>query len=256
MGVLKGRVMNLAKPEASIVQRTVNEEVASWCAQYLASANKIGVPQSRHEGRLQGKGTIGRKVIQIDGDLKRAVELFVLQNLTEVHSYVEEHLTFLGKKYPSRSNNALLNLHNDSFLNWFKKKVTYQLSVSPNDVSDTLRWLAYGCDVDITSYQGRRGVEHDDHGFLTLVNFSRLGHHDEPFIMASQAKQVFYMVDPSNAQWSVVLEGKRRILGIDDVVDEQEYDEQFNETPPSPFDIPNILDAVANHNEGIFVPIH
>ncbi|WCJ37799.1 hypothetical protein M5689_018900 [Euphorbia peplus] len=329
MGVLKGRVMNLAKPEASIVQRTVNEEVASWCAQFLEGANEIGVPQSRHEGRLQGKGTIGRKMMQIDGDLMRAAELFVLQNLAEVHPYVEKHLTILRTEYPSASNNALQNLHNDSFLKWFKKTVMSELSVNPNNVSDTLRWLAYGCDVHITSYQGydingfsfytkrqddksivqnsgvtvvafsqeyasskdktlvdkksyygviqeiyelsyvglkialfhcewvdsRRGVEQDDHGFLTLVNFNRLRHQVEPFIMASQAKQIFYMVDPSNDQWSVVLEGKRRILGIDDVVDEQEYDEQFNETPPSSFDIPKILDAVANHDERIFFPM-
>ncbi|KAL6582082.1 hypothetical protein OROMI_006096 [Orobanche minor] len=60
MGVLKGRVMNPAKPEASIIQRIVAEEVAAWCAQYLADTEEIGVPKSRHYGRLGGIGTVGR----------------------------------------------------------------------------------------------------------------------------------------------------------------------------------------------------
>ncbi|KAL6564338.1 hypothetical protein OROMI_015788 [Orobanche minor] len=241
-----------------------NEEVSSWCAQYLAGANKIGVPQSRHEGRFQGKGTIGRKVIQIDGYLKRAAELFILQNLTEVHSYVEEHLTFLGTKYPSRSNNALLNLHTDSFLNWFKENVTSQLSVSP-DVSDTLRWLAYGCDVNITSYQG---YDINGYSFYTKRQDDKLTVQNSGVIVVAFSQEYASsrdktLVDKQKSYYNVIeeiyelryLEGKRRILGIDDVVDEQEYDEQFNETPPSPFDIPNILDAIANHNKGIFVPI-
>lgn len=33
-------------------------------------------------------------------------------------------------------------------------------------------------------------------------------HKDEPFIMAYQAKQMFYVTDPSNKRWSVVLQPK------------------------------------------------
>ena len=54
------------------------------------------------------------------------------------------------------------------------------------------------------------GVKTDDFGF-TLVDFEKLAYTDEPFIMASQAKQVFYVSDPSNnsnKKWSVVLQGK------------------------------------------------
>ena len=64
MGDLKAKVMNPAKPEASIVQRTIAEEVAAWVAQFLASHHKIGLPQSRHDGRLAGQGTVGKKGFQ------------------------------------------------------------------------------------------------------------------------------------------------------------------------------------------------
>ena len=78
MGDLKGKVMNPAKPEASIVQRTVAEEVAAWVAQYLARSQKIGLPKSRPDGRLGGQGTIGRKRISMGFEMKNKAELFVL----------------------------------------------------------------------------------------------------------------------------------------------------------------------------------
>jgi len=54
---------------------------------------------------------------------------------------------------------------------------------------------------------GNTGVRTDDFGF-TLVDLNKVGYTDEPFIMAYQAKQVFYVGDPSNDKWSVVLEGR------------------------------------------------
>ena len=51
------------------------------------------------------------------------------------------------------------------------------------------------------------GVRTDEFG-MTLVNLSRVGYKDEPFIMAYQAKQVFYIDDPIDKNWSVALEGK------------------------------------------------
>ena len=61
--------MNPARPEASILQRTVAEEVSEYASQYLARAQAIGLPKSRHEGRLEGCGTIGRKRLCLDGEL-------------------------------------------------------------------------------------------------------------------------------------------------------------------------------------------
>ncbi|XP_073226306.1 uncharacterized protein [Cicer arietinum] len=50
------------------------------------------------------------------------------------------------------------------------------------------------------------GVKIDEFGF-TLADLEKVAYKDEPFIMASQAKQVFYVSDPSNKKWSVVLQG-------------------------------------------------
>ena len=53
-------------------------------------------------------------------------------------------------------------------------------------------------------------VRKDKMGF-TLVNLGKVGNNkDDPFIMASQAKQVFYVTDPMDKKWSVVLSIRSR----------------------------------------------
>ncbi|XP_027364391.1 uncharacterized protein LOC113871494 [Abrus precatorius] len=51
------------------------------------------------------------------------------------------------------------------------------------------------------------GVKIDELGF-TLVDLNKVGHKEEPFIMAFQVKQVFYVTDPSNKRSSIVLQGR------------------------------------------------
>ncbi|RVW70445.1 hypothetical protein CK203_058330 [Vitis vinifera] len=50
----------------------------------------------------------------------------------------------------------------------------------------------------------KNGIKVDDLGF-TLVDFSKMAHKSDPFILASQAKQVFYVQDELDPRWSVVL---------------------------------------------------
>ncbi|KAK2443585.1 hypothetical protein QL285_014674 [Trifolium repens] len=52
--------------------------------------------------------------------------------------------------------------------------------------------------------ENKKGVLIDESGFLR-VDLTRRGYEDEPFILASQAKQVFYVTNPANIRWSIVL---------------------------------------------------
>ncbi|KAA0040158.1 transposase [Cucumis melo var. makuwa] len=52
--------------------------------------------------------------------------------------------------------------------------------------------------------QNNGGARIDELGY-TLVDLNRVGHKSDSFILASQAKQVFYVEDPSDVRWSVVL---------------------------------------------------
>ncbi|KAG8363818.1 hypothetical protein BUALT_Bualt19G0061800 [Buddleja alternifolia] len=55
----------------------------------------------------------------------------------------------------------------------------------------------------------RRAQKQDETGF-TLVNFSRSRQHNEPFVLASQAQQIFYIEDPIEKGWRVVVRAKAR----------------------------------------------
>ena len=48
---------------------------------------------------------------------------------------------------------------------------------------------------------------------FTLVDLQNVGYNDDPFIMAAQARQVFYVQDPCDSRWSVVLQGRTTCIG-------------------------------------------
>ena len=59
MGVLKKYVHNRARPEGSTSKGHETEEVNEFCVDFIPDLKPIGVPESRHKGRLDGKGTVG-----------------------------------------------------------------------------------------------------------------------------------------------------------------------------------------------------
>lgn len=91
MGILKSYVQNRSRPEGSIVEGYATEEVIEFCVDYIARVEPIGVPQSRPEGRLEGIGTVGRKAITPDMDAYAQALFTVLQHMTEVSPYIDQH---------------------------------------------------------------------------------------------------------------------------------------------------------------------
>jgi hypothetical protein len=75
MVVMKGYVRNRAHPEGSMIERYTIEEVIKCCIDYMKDGNPIGVPVSRHHGRLSGKGTKGHKSF-IDITYQRVCEAY------------------------------------------------------------------------------------------------------------------------------------------------------------------------------------
>ena len=64
----------------------------------------------------------------------------------------------------------------------------------------------------------------------TCVNLKNMDYPGDLFILASQATKIFYVTDTLNEGYHVVMFGKRRILGVENVVDEEEYN-QFDDLP-------------------------
>ena len=96
MGVLKKYVHQCARLEGSITKGHGIEEVIEFCVDFIPDLDPIGLPESRHEGRLSGKGTLGKKTyINTGDDYFNKTHYTVLQNSSVVVPYVEVHKEFL-----------------------------------------------------------------------------------------------------------------------------------------------------------------
>ena len=83
---------------------------------------------------------------------------------------------------------------------------------------------------------------------MTIVDLNNLGYPNEPFVLANDVAQVFYVKDMStklrkmkdkeaNTSYSepkrhIVLSGKRNIVGVEDKTDMSEDYEKFHEIAP------------------------
>jgi hypothetical protein len=79
----------------------------------------IGVPESRYEGRLTGKGTLGRKatVCRDTYSLTRA-HYTVLHNSTMVAPYIERHKNILCSENPGKADSWIKREHEKTFDSW------------------------------------------------------------------------------------------------------------------------------------------
>nr|ABA94306.1 transposon protein, putative, CACTA, En/Spm sub-class [Oryza sativa Japonica Group] len=291
MGILKSYVRNRAKPEGSIIEGYTTEEAIEFCIDYMAETDPIGVPTSRHEERLAGVGTTGRKRIVPDQASYAQAHFAVLQHMVEVTPYFEEHLAKVRQDNIDRSDIWINREHGARFNEWFKDRVARSI----DGPSEILQRLARGPSWDVDTWQGydingytfytvthdekstvqnsgvridayqdqvgsstyygrieqiwelnylnfkvplfrcswvniRTGVKVDKEGF-TLVDLAKVGYADEPFILAKQDEQIFYIKDLANKKMHVVRDGKRGIVGVDNVVDEEEYNKNLHVRP-------------------------
>nr|ABA97268.1 transposon protein, putative, CACTA, En/Spm sub-class [Oryza sativa Japonica Group] len=241
MGVLKKYVRNRASPEASIAKGYGTDEVIEFCVEFIEDLRPIGVPESHHEGRLQGKGTLGRKAIMmVDNNLFRKAHFTVLQQSSLVAPYIEEHLALvrarnIAQDIKSTNQNSAVCIdavgHDGTTGTYYGAiEDIWELDYGP------LKVPLFRCQwVRLTG----GGVMIDDSG-MTTVDFNKVGYSDEPFVLANVVTQVFYVKDmsskgkkgkgPNEPKRHVVLPRKRKIVGVEDKTDE-DYD-QFDEQPP------------------------
>jgi hypothetical protein len=72
-------------------------------------------------------------------------------------------------------------------------------------------------------------VNVDNYG-LRLVDLKNLGHKDDPWVLADHVAQVFYVLDPETRK-HIVVSVKQKIVGADNVEDNDEDVNQFEEMP-------------------------
>ena len=254
LSVLKKYVNNRARPEGCIAKGYGTEEVIEFCVDFIEDLNPIGLPVSRHEGRLTGKGTLGKKAnMKIpECDIRKA-NITVLQNSTVVAPYMEEHLNIVRSANTTKSEAWVTREHLNTFAAWLRRKC-----IGDETLDQQLQWLARGPSITVMQYQGYEingytfytrdqdkkstnqnsgvridaidndgkkdsyygvieeiweliygpitvplfrcqwvrgaGVTIDKFG-MTIVDFSKIGYKEEPFVLAKDVKQVFYVKD-------------------------------------------------------------
>jgi hypothetical protein len=310
MGVLKKYVHNRARPEGSISKGYGTEEVIEFCVDFIPDINPIGVPQSRHEGRLSGKGTLGKKVFVCrDGPSFSQAHYTVLQNSSLAAPYIEEHMNILRSENPVEDEFWIKDQHKAKFSGWLQTHLMsntevdvelYLLARTPSSTivtfegyeinGNTFYTIAQdkkstnqnsGVRFDATNSNGQKdtyygyveeiweleygpsfkvplfrckwvklnagGVKVDPMYGMTTVDLNNLDYKDEPFVLANDVAQVFYVKDMSTkpkkrknmeantsdeAKRHIVLSGKRNIVGVEDKTDMSEDYDKFDEIPP------------------------
>jgi len=102
----------------------------------LKKAKPIGLPESRHDKRVRGKGLRGLHVITPSVEDFQLGHLYVLNNSIEFLSYILCHKALVKESNPKMSKNRVLKEHNKAFLNWFK-----DIIFGEDNASKTLRKL-------------------------------------------------------------------------------------------------------------------
>jgi hypothetical protein len=99
-----------------MVQGYYKEEAVEWALNYAVPSNPIGIPKSRHEGRLPGKGTIGNKAITLDPHSFHYAHFHVLQQMSIVSEYFDEHKEVLLRDNLGFNESLLANEHMRKFI--------------------------------------------------------------------------------------------------------------------------------------------
>ena len=260
MGVLKKYVHNRARPEGSISKGYGTEEVIEFCVDFLPDLKPIGVPESRYEGRLTGKGTLGRKAMLCrDNDSFTRAHYIVLHNSTLVAPYIEKHKNIVRSENPGKDGSWIKGKHEATFGSWLQTHLMnnttvedqlYSLARSPSYTICTFQGYEINGNTFYTIAQDKKstnqnsGVRFDAtnsngqkdtyYGYveeiweleygpsfkvplfrckwvklnagrvkvepmygMTTVDLNNLDYKDEPFVLANDVAQVFYVKDMS-----------------------------------------------------------
>ncbi|XP_056843209.1 uncharacterized protein LOC108820250 [Raphanus sativus] len=242
MKTLKAFVKNYARPEACMAEAYLAGECVAFCLEFLKDSVPVQEAVNRNEdvetdtmvveGRPLQKGI---EVTLSDKD-RDIAHRYVLMNMASLDPFLEMHLEELQAKDArlARNETLLWKYHTDHFAEWLKNKIH---SDSTDSHSKEIRWLAFGPRNVALAHKGFiiNGQRfHTDAVKLKTQNSGmQLGKNSEwcegrrwlhscylhmnqaaylkdPFILPSQAKQVFYSREDDASNWYVVMRAPPR----------------------------------------------
>jgi len=163
-----------------------------------------------------------REVIFVDDSASKTLRLLVVGpylNVPTWKGYDINHCSFYTKSQDA--NNSVQNSgvsvhsHSDHFCSASDNNLI-QTSIHYDGVIKDIWELDYS-EFRVTVFKclwvnGNTRVHQDKMGF-TLVDLQKVAYNDDPFIMVVQARQMFYVQDPCDSRWPVVLQGRTICIG-------------------------------------------
>ncbi|XP_062014257.1 uncharacterized protein LOC133730737 [Rosa rugosa] len=231
MKVCKGYVRSKRHPEGCIAECYIAEEAVEFLAELLLDDKTVGIPK---ENYIVDKPTSGATVESVYGKEFQQAHLCVLQNTDEFRSYFLEHTEHLKREFPKYKKNKkwLVDKQNMTFAQWVKERVESQLAEPGCDIPEIVRWLADEPSNEVPKFsENQKGVRVDDLGF-TLVNLNRKGYLNDSFVLGKSVEQIFYVEDPVDRRWHVVVRVPKR--DYHDSVEDDDVGDTILSHPPLP----------------------
>ncbi|KAL5579308.1 hypothetical protein UlMin_011750 [Ulmus minor] len=212
---LKDYVRNAAKPEVSIAEGYVVDEALTFCSRYFDDVEtRFNRPDRNDDGihptrqlsvfESQCKPLEKQSYVELDNNARNKAEFYILNNSPELEPYLNAH----KQELHVRLREGCLNInevHRTEFAAWFFEKLQEILEFSYlNGFSVVLfRCKWFKCD-------SKHMITENN---ITSIDINGEAYKDDQFILASQAKQVFYVADPSRGpNWRVVQHVKHRSI--------------------------------------------
>ncbi|XP_074356190.1 uncharacterized protein LOC141695880 [Apium graveolens] len=268
--VVKSYVRNRYYPEGCMAESYLGEESVEFCTEFLSqNYSTAGLPKDQ-DNKISGplSDVIIKSVEEKERD---EAHLHVLLNNAEVNDELRENnkgvsdtirwlaakpsfsvLTYQGYlvngvRYFTKERDDIRVVQN-SGVSVIAKAVQVSSAKDLNPIESDLTF--YGIiqeiwELDYHAFKAPlflckwasndKGIRVDDLGF-TLVDFSRQGHKKDKYVSVDQVKQVFYLEDPVDATWSIVLSSTTR--DYHELYNEDDLGDTIMEHPPFCTEIP------------------
>ncbi|GJW22628.1 putative reverse transcriptase domain-containing protein [Tanacetum coccineum] len=205
--VIKGHVQNKNKPEGCIAEETIAEETIEFFSEYHKSMETIGIPPDKHE---TDENEVERELAIDKESVSETVRwisygpraIVVKYDAYNINGYIFRTKCHDGKVYQNSGVSVeAIDLHISKEVATTRQAYYYGVLQEIWVLDYRFRQIPlFKCDW-VNHKSG--GVKRDKLGY-TLVDLNNLGHKVDPFVLASQALQVFYVKDPIDKKLSIV----------------------------------------------------
>ncbi|KAL5573977.1 hypothetical protein UlMin_023574 [Ulmus minor] len=234
---LKDYVRNAAKPEGSIAEGYVVDEALTFCSRYFDDVetrfnrpdrNDVAIHPTRQLSVFESQcKPLGKQsYVELDNNDRDNAEFYILNNSPELEPYLNEHKHELHVRLGEGCLN-INEVHRTEFAGWFFEKIYAMHRMQAPEVTTELLSLSSKTNMVVSSYPACivnvvlfmcKWFKCDSKHMVTENNITSIdingeAYKDDQFILASQAKHVFYVADPSRGpNWRVVQHVKHRSI--------------------------------------------